>query len=48
MTITELQDLLFHDADSATIFMRGVWMQATFELVGLGIAALRLMKNNGT
>jgi len=47
MTITELTDLLFHDADSLTIFMKGVTMQALFELTGLGFAALRTMKNNG-
>jgi len=47
MTITELTDLLFHDADSVTIFMRGVWMQGMFEVIGLTIATLRLMRNNG-
>jgi len=47
MTITELSDLLFHDLDSAQIFMRGVWMQAGFELAGLTIATIRLMKSNG-
>jgi len=47
MTISELNDLLFHNLDAAEIFMRGVWMQAAFELVGLTIATIRLMKSHG-
>jgi len=47
MTIQELTDLLFHDADSYEIFMRGVWMQALFELSGILIATIRLMRNHG-
>lgn len=47
MTIQELTDLLFHDADSAEIFLKGFAMQAVFEITGLAIAALRKMKAGG-
>jgi len=48
MTITELTDLLFHDIDSAEIFMRGVYLQGGFEIIGLMIATIRLMRTHST
>lgn len=47
MTTTELEQLLFHHPDALDVFMKGFWVQCGFELVGLTIATIRLMRNHG-